>query len=161
MTTVAEMFEELSPEERREIYKVMTKYLVSDDFSKLEKKYLKKAESELLTIKKKLKERKKAELVYSELDKTQAYKEHLEELLPLLPEVLKKDVGNIIETLDTHIYIKVDALAMYDAPIYSELDLLKCKRVNHATIRDTLTAICNQYADVKEEEMELHPYETK
>ena len=146
-------------------YKILTKYLDSKECKALIKKYVKKWDKLLKEIVVELDKRRKWErgkATVSDLDKTLSFYDFQLEVVKDLWDseaelILKEDLTNSAEATYTHLTNKIEEL--YDVPSYSELDLLKNRRVEYALIKEKLELMTSLYYDKQMEVPNLNPYE--
>lgn len=167
---VKDMFEDLTEEqkellqlqERKDKYKKLQHYLQSDAFEKIcehfESKW-KEIEKEII---KEIKERQETKVLKSELDKNHQFYNFQRELIEQLWDsewelILKKDLEDNSENTFTHCLNKIEEL--YDAPVYSNLDLLKQLRIDYIMVWERLRRMSAFYLDTKEIEDNSNPYE--
>ena len=151
-------------QENKENFKAIQKYILSDDYKKLLWYGKEKADNLVKDIERELKTRKKAELIYSEVDDLVEYNKFLADVLKQIDNsewwiVLKNEILKEIETVNSNIYIKVDKDNFFDAPRFTKLDAIKTKRNLYMTIDMKISTYSNRYAEIEEQEQEdKHPY---
>lgn len=150
---------------KRKKYKLLTKYLDSKECKALIKKYVAKWNKILKEIVAELDKRRNGErgkATVSDLDKTLSFYDFQLEVVEDLwdteaEKILKEDLTNSAEATYTHLTNKIEEL--YDVPSYSELDLLKHRRVEYALIKEKLELMTSLYYDKQMEVPNLNPYE--
>ena len=150
---------------RKKKYKLLTKYLESKKCEALIKKYVKKWDRILKEIEAEIDKRRNGErskATVSELDQSLAFHDFQVELANDLwdseaEKILKKDLENNAENTYTHVINKIEEL--YDVPSFSELDLLKKRRVEYALIKDRLETMTSFYLDKQVINPNGNPYE--
>lgn len=149
-------------DERKEKFKKINKYIQSKSYEKLCKYFREKWEALTETIRESLLVRQEAKTIKSQLDRDIVFKNFLSEVKEQFwnsewEEVLKNDFQESINNVETHIFNKIEEL--YDAPVYTEIDILKQIRIDYLCIDQRIERILASYADRKEEKQSLHPYE--
>lgn len=174
INTVADLIaDELTDEEKvlleldikKKKYKLLTKYLDSKECKALIKKYVKKWDKILKEIEAEIDKRRTewgSKATVSELDKSIAFYDFQVELSKDLWDseaelILKEDLTNNAENTYTHIVNKIEEL--YDVPSFSDLDLLKNRRIEYALIQDRLETMTSFYLDKQIVNPNDNPYE--
>jgi len=150
---------------KKKKYKLLIRYLESKECKALIKKYEGKWEKILKEIVKELNNRRKgirSKAAVSDLDKTLSFYDFQLEVVKDLwdseaEQILKEDLIKSAENTYTHLTNKIEEL--FDVPSYSELDLLKHRRVEYALIKDKLELMTSLYLDKKNVVPNLNPYE--
>jgi len=146
-------------------YKLLTIYLSSKECEALIEKYVAKWDKILEEIVAELDKRRKGtrgKATVSDLDKTLSFYDFQLELVGDLWDseaelVLIEDLTNSAENTYTHLINKIEEL--FDVPSYSELDLLKHRRVEYALIKDKLELMTSLYYDKQVINPNSNPYE--
>lgn len=152
----------LETQERKEKYKKLQHFLNSKEFDKITKYFENKWKEIETQIIESIKTRKEAKVVKSELDKNYQFYNFQNELIEQLWEsewekILKEDLKSNSENTFTHCLNKIEEL--YDAPVYSELDLLKQLRIDYIMVWERFRRMSAFYLDTKDIEDNANPYE--
>lgn len=150
---------------KKKKYKLLINYLGSKECKALIKKYVKKSDKifkEILAELDKRRAGERSKATVSELDKSIAFYDFQVELVNDLWDseaelILKTDLTNNAEATHTHLTNKIEEL--YDVPSFSELDLLKNKRIEYALIQDRLETMTSFYLDKQNVMPNPNPYE--
>lgn len=148
--------------ERKERFKKLNKYIQSDEFKEICSYFRKKWEDLTDEIRTKLQERTETKTIKSQLDRDVLFQNFLKEVKEQFgssewEEILKLEFQESINNVETHIFNKIEEL--YDAPVYSEIDIIKQIRIDYLCVDQRIKRIMASYADWKEEKISLHPYE--
>lgn len=150
---------------RKKNYKLLMKYLGSKACKELVDKYVTKGDSILKEIELELDKRRnweRSKASVSELDKSLSFYDFQLELANDLWDseaelILKQDLINNADNTKTHLTNKIEEL--YDVPSFSELDLLKNRRIEYALIQDRLETMVWFYSDMVNPISNPNPYE--
>ena len=134
--------------ENKKKEKAINIYMKSDEFKKLIKDFKEKWEKFLPEIKELLYKRKKTELTKSEVDKKINFIPYLKDLVKNLwdsewEKILKDYFSTQIENFNSHILHSVEALQ--DAPMFTNIDLLKQKRNDYCTTKQRIEMIRDEF----------------
>lgn len=157
-----EQKELLEIQEKKEKYKKLQHFINSESFTEITKYFenkWKEIENKIIEI---IKNRKEAKVLKSELDKNYQFYNFQIELIEKLWEsewekILKEDLRENSENTFTHCLNKIEEL--YDAPVYSELDLLKQLRIDYIMVWERFRRMSAFYLHTKEIEDNSNPYE--
>lgn len=146
-------------------YKLLTAYLDTKECKALIKKYEKIWDKLLKEIETELDKRRiewGSKATVSELDKSLSFYDFQVELAWDLWDseaelILKEDLDNNAENTYTHIINKIEEL--YDVPSFSDLDLLKNRRIEYTLIQDRLEQMTWFYLDKQIVNPNDNPYE--
>ena len=151
---------------RRKKYKILSHYLLSDEYKKLVEEYKEKAERMLLKIEQEIENRRiglsEPKATQSDFSFSLQFYDFQKELANSLwdseaEQILKGDLLNNADNTYTHLTNKIDQL--YDVPSYSDLDLAKKLRMEYALVDDRIETMVWFYNDNTEISNSLNPYE--
>lgn len=157
-----EQKELLEKDQRKEKYKKLSHFLQTKDFEKICKHFEKKWEALTKKVTDLIQNRNECKAEKSELDKNYQFYNFQKELAEKLwdseaEQVLKKDLLDNAENTYTHCLNKIEEL--YDAPVYTQLDLLKQLRIDYLMVWERLRRMTEFYLDTKEIMDNANPYE--
>ena len=133
-----------------------------EDFKKLISYFEARWNDLLEKLKKEIKTRKKTELKYSETDYDYLFIKILQEFIKWLWEsewekVIKEYWEEQIENIESNIYNKVSEL--YDAPVYSNFDMLKREKNDYMLFWKRIEMIRESFNRQKQKISNPNPYE--
>ena len=146
-------------------YKLLTKYLDSKECKTLILKYLSIWGDLLKEIELEIDKRRKwavSKASQSELNKSLHFHDFQVQLAGDLwdseaESILREDLLSNAEATYTHVVNKIEEL--YDVPSFSDLDILKYKRIEYALIQDRLETMTSFYLDKQNLIPNDNPYE--
>lgn len=152
-------------DDRKKKYKILKKYLLSEEYADLVSKFEAKADDILKQIERELDNRRNSwvtKATQSDLNFTLQFFDFQIELANAMwdteaEQILKADLLHNADNTYTHLINKVEEL--YDVASYSDLDKLKKARVEYALIRDRIETMVSFYNDEKNEVSNPNPYE--
>lgn len=162
-----EQEQELTQEQKKEIYKKINEYINSDDYKKVIK-YAEKKEQECLEkVREELKKRKKIVAEYSELSKDEKYSEYMLDMSKQFDDsewgkILSKEFKDQHEIAEHNIEVKEvnkETGEIFDMPLYTKLDVLKVSRRLYKFFPKKVEEIHKLYLDSKTKNIDLDPYE--
>lgn len=157
-----EQLKDLEITENKRKYKILQKYLQTKEYKELVEKFIQKWKDIEDSIEKYIRDRKETKATKSELDKSLQFYDFQQELKNSLwdseaEQILKADIQEMSENTYTHILNKIEEL--YDAPTYSELDLIRQLRIDYILVESRIWRIIAWYLDAKQEISNPNPYE--
>lgn len=159
--------EELTVEQKKEIYKQINEYINSDDYKKVIAYAEKKEQEYLEKVRNERKNRKKIVAEYSELSKDEKYAEYMLDMSKQFDnseggKILSKDFKEQHDIVQYNIEVKEvnkETGEIFDMPLYTKLDVLKVSRRLYRFFPKKVAEIHNIYLDSKEKTIDLDPYE--
>lgn len=163
LTDIEKQLLELDTNKKK--FNLLNKYLISNEYKNLVEHFKSKWDELFTKIELELDKRRnweRSKATVSDLDKTLSFYDFQIELMNALGNteaelILKEDLKRNAENTKTHLTNKIDEL--YDVPSYSELDLLKLKRVEYSLIEDRINTMAWFYRQSEETLYNPNPYE--
>ena len=159
--------EELTVEQKKEIYKKINEYINSDDYQKVIAYAEKKEQEYIEEVRNEIKNRKKVVAEYSEISKDEQYAEYMLDMSKQFDDsewgkILSKEFKYQYDLAINHIEVKEvnkETGEIFDIPLYSKLDILKFSRRQYRYFYKKVAEIHSLYLDGKTKDIDLDPYE--
>lgn len=162
-----EQEQELTQEQKKEIYKKINEYINSDDFKRVIKYSEKKEKDYLEKVRDEIAKRKKIVAEYSELSKDAMYAEYMLDMSKQFDDsewgkILSKEFEDQHDIAIHNIEVKEvnkETGEIFDMPLYTKLDVLKVSRRLYRFFPKKVEEIHKLYLDSKTKDIDLDPYE--